>query len=128
MLNKAMMLAKVEKKGEPTLTVKWNTFQETDDFAVSLCLCKLDGEKEVIGLSGIDGSEGLSFPISILEEAYPDGHFFVSNSKVSYGVNYLSVVTAENVTYDENISGYDDYIYCTIESLDKDALFEFEIS
>ena len=124
MLNKALLLIN-GVKGEPTLTIKWDTFPVNDEYSVYLTIEKEDGGQEVVTLDGLDGTKGLSFPISMIKSKPTyDGHFHVTNSKMVAGLNELQVYKSENVSYTESISAYDDYIYFVIESLDKDALVE----
>ena len=128
MFNKALLMAAGVKRAEPMLLVKWNTFPVNDDYSVYLTIEKEDGGQEVVTLDGLDGTEGLSFPMSTIKSKPTyEGHFHISNSKMSYGFNTLNVIKAENLTYNEELGGYDDYIYCTVTSLDKDALFEFNV-
>lgn len=124
MLNKALLLIN-GVKGEPTLTIKWDTFPVNDKYSVWITVNMENGEQEVVTLDGLDGTKGLSFPISMIKSKPTyDGHFHVSNSKMVAGWNELQVSKAENVFYTEELSAYDDYIYFAIESLDKDALVE----
>ena len=127
MLNKALLMVRRKEKTEPTLTVKWNTFQPNNDFTVYLTVQTKESGSVGVLLDGMNGDEGYSIPIASLEKDRTLGHFHISNSKSNYGVHNLSVVKAENITYSADLSGYDDYVYCTVESLDKDALFEFNI-